>query len=216
MNKQEIAQLLPEIFRMTLSDAKGHSTRDNPLDTLLSLMEQMHLPAETVLNDLHTYFDPSTAPPQFLPYLAGWVDLDNLWVDYPETINPDAPPPYPAGTGHLRELLLSAAYLSRWRGTAHGLLKFLSIATGLNHFRIHEHVTDSDGQPRPFHIEVIAPSAAAPYRELIQRIIHTEKPAHLTHTLIIEDAPPVDDSETDPDLETDDSDDTSDSDPDDE
>jgi phage tail-like protein len=197
MNKQQIAQLLPEIFRMTLSEQKGHTTRDNPLDTLLSLMEQMHLPAEDVLDNLHTYFDPSTAPPRFLPYLAGWVDLDNLWVDYPQSINPDEPPLYPAGTGHLRELLLSAAYLSRWRGTAHGLLRFLTIATGLENFRINEHVTDENGQPRPFHVEVIAPSAAAPYRDLIQRIIHTEKPAHLTHTLIIDDAPPVDDSETD-------------------
>jgi len=43
---------------------------------------------------------------------------------------------------------------------------------------------DSQGQPKPFHLQVIAPSAAQPQRALIKEIIEMEKPAYVTYELV--------------------------------
>jgi hypothetical protein len=78
----------------------------------------------------------------------------------------------------------AAAYLSQWRGTARGLLRFLETATGLQGFIIEEQVLDPNGRPRPFHIRVIAPAEAAPYQVLLERVIEFEKPAYVTYELV--------------------------------
>src|SRR5262249_49938521 len=92
-------------------------------------------------------------------------------------------PEFPTGDGRLRELVASAAYLSRWRGTRKGLLRFLEVATGLKGFDVDENVAGPDGRVRPLHVRVLAPHAAEPYQALIRRIVDLEKPAYVTYDL---------------------------------
>lgn len=183
MKRADIELLLPEIFRRTLPPVR---TEANPLEAFIDVMELLHTPDEAVLASLETYFDPYRAPDMFVNYLAGWVDLDRLWIENPQEFTARTLPPFPSGVGRLRELIAAAAFLSRWRGTMKGLLYFLETATGVPGFVIDEHVLDSAGQPIPFHILVRAPQAAAPYRVLIDRIIMKEKPAYVTYDLQIE------------------------------
>ncbi|MCC6802643.1 MAG: hypothetical protein IT319_07145 [Anaerolineae bacterium] len=182
MKRADIDLLLPEIFRRTLPPVR---TDANPLDAFLDVMELLHTPDEAVLAALETYFDPYRAPEMFVSYLAGWVDLDRLWIENPQEFTAKTLPPFPSGVGHLRELVAAAAFLSRWRGTHQGLLHFLETATGVTGFEIDERVPDENGQQIPFHIRVQVPQAAARYRILIERIIMKEKPAYVTYELQI-------------------------------
>jgi phage tail-like protein len=183
MKRADIDLLLPEIFRRTLPPIR---TEANPLEAFLDVMELLHTPDEAVLAALETYFDPYRAPDVFVNYLAGWVDLDRLWIENPQEFTAKTLPPFPSGVGRLRELVASAAFLSRWRGTMKGLLHFLETATGVTGFVIDERVPDADGQPIPFHVLVRAPKAAGDYRVLIEHIIMKEKPAYVTYDLQID------------------------------
>jgi len=70
-----------------------------------------------------------------------------------------------------------------------GLLLFLQTATGIEKiFVIDENVVDKNGQRRPFHISVTAPAEGGPHKDLIERIIEMEKPAHVTFELAFESA----------------------------
>ena len=182
MERAEIELLLPEIFRRTLPPIR---TEANPLTSFLDLMETLHAPDETILASLERFFDPYHAPDLFVAYLAGWVDLDDLWIENPQEFAAKTLPRFPSGVGHLRELVASAVFLSRWRGTAKALITFLETATGVRGFTIDEHVLDSAGEPIPFHVRVNAPKDAAPYRLLIENIIIKEKPAYVTYELQI-------------------------------
>ena len=80
-------------------------------------------------------------------------------------------------------MIAAAAYLSQWRGTLQGLVRFLETATGAQGFEVDEHVLAGDGQLRPFHVCIRAPKATEPYRAMLERIIALEKPAYVTHDL---------------------------------
>lgn len=181
MKRAEIETLLPGIFRRTLPQTPD---RDNLLAAILDVMELLHAPSEQVLDRLPAYFDAYQAPDIFVPYLAGWVDLDQLWVDEPDDFTAKTVPAFPSGIGRLRELISEAAYWSKWRGTAQGLLRFLETATGISGYAIDEAVEDADGQVIPFHVRVTAPAAARTYEDLVRRIIAIEKPAYVTCELI--------------------------------
>ncbi len=176
MKQAEIARLLPGIFQRTLSE-------HNLLFALLGAMETLHAPSEAALERIDAWFDPYRAPDAFIPFLAGWVDLDRIWLDADTGLNRPSAPEFPSGLGRLRELVASAAFLSKWRGTAKGLLRFLEMATGVEGFAVDEQVIGQDGKPRPFHIRVTVPEAALPYRQMIQRIVELEKPAYVTYEL---------------------------------
>ena len=168
MTRNELARLLPGIFQRTLGEG-------GPLETLLGVMEGMHAPSEAVLEQLPTLFDPLRTPERFVPVLVWWVDLGV---------------PVTTGLGRMRQLVASAIELSRWRGTAHGLLLFLRTATGVEHFVLEERVTGPDGRPRPFHLRVRAPAQLAAHRALVQAIIEREKPAYVTYELLFEQPQP--------------------------
>jgi len=176
MKRNEIERLLPGVMQRTAATG-------TPLDALLRAMEALQAPDEEVLSRLETYFAPYEAPDEFVPMLARWVDLDRLLAETPD--HPaDA---FAGGLGRLRELVAAAAYLSKWRGTARGLLRFLETATGLTGWEIDETVPGPDGRPRPFHIRVSAPPGAARYRALVERIVEMEKPAYVTYELAVPD-----------------------------
>ncbi|MDQ5824439.1 MAG: phage tail protein [Chloroflexota bacterium] len=181
MKQSEIERLLPAVIGRTAREG-------NPLHTLLAVMEMLHDPSERVLDDLDSYFDPLRAPDAFIPYLAGWVDLDRLLVANPAELREKAPPPFPTGVGRLRELVAAAAFLAKWRGTATGLLRSLEIATGIQGFSVVENPPGPALQAQPFHIRVHMPTEAAAYEILIRRIIEMEKPAYVTYDLHVEQA----------------------------
>jgi phage tail-like protein len=173
MKPTDTARLLPEVFRRTMREG-------TPLEALLGVMEQLQAPSEDVLAGLDRYFDPRRAPDQFIPFLARWVDLERLLLRPAEHYYPTSSreSPLQSGIGRLRELVASAAFLSMWRGTAKGIVRFLEIATGAAGFEVEEH---ADG--RPFHVRFTGPPEAAPFAAMIARIIEMEKPAYVTYDL---------------------------------
>ncbi|MGC9347463.1 MAG: phage tail protein [Anaerolineae bacterium] len=181
MKRNEIEQLLPEVFRRTVQPG-------NPLFALLEVMESLHEPSEEVLEQLDLFFDPYRTPDNFVPYLARWVDLHRFLAELPEPERGGESGaagfvPFAGGLGRLRELIATAAYLSKWRGTATGLLRFLETAVGQRGFEIDEAPSGPDGRARPFHMLIRAPAETERYRVLIERIIEMEKPAYVTYDL---------------------------------
>jgi phage tail-like protein len=150
---------------------------------LLEVMETMQSPAENALEHFDALLDPWRTPDPFVPMLGRWVDLDRIFESRLHGKDPALHQLMPTGLGRLRALIGSAAYLSQWRGTRRGLLLFLRIATGLADFDIEEQVMGEGGKPRPFHLRVTAPAAAESHRELIEQIIESERPAHVTYEL---------------------------------
>jgi phage tail-like protein len=176
MKQSRIESLLPEVFQRTARPG-------SPLSALLEVMEALHAPSEDVLARLETFLNPYRAPDDFVPFLARWVDLERLVVEAPEERALSEVPSFPGGLGRLRDLVAAAAFLSKWRGTAKGLLSFLEIATGVQGFEIDEAVPGADGRPRPFHVRVRVPAEAMRYRVTIERIVEMEKPAYVTYEL---------------------------------
>lgn len=179
MRSEQILELLPGAFQSSAWEG-------SPLLGLLAAMESLHAPSEEVVDRLDAFFDPRRAPPRFAIHLAHWVDLDRIV----RTTRPAGR----GGTltvpsGRLRELIAAAAGLSQWRGTAHGLRRFLEIATGLDGFEIDEHVTDEQGELKPFHVEIRLPEGAEAQRPLIEVIVAAEKPAYVTAELIFGGTP---------------------------
>lgn len=180
MKREKIERLLPAVVHRTLRP-------ESPLAAVLDVMEALHAPSEAALATLAERFDPYRAPPEFVPFLARWVDLDHL---FEEGVRPGAVP-RAIDLGRLRELIASAAALSRRRGTTGGLERFLEIATGHRGFEIDEQVPGDDGRPRPFHVRVHAPAEARTRRALVTAIIEREKPAYVTYELEFGEAAPT-------------------------
>lgn len=183
MNPKEIAALLPQTFRDTVNE-------NGPIGAVLDVMAAFHAPAEEVLDQIETFFDPHRTPDRFLPYLARWVDLERffpLYARQSETVRYQTDP-LSTGSGRLRELIFAAAQLSTWRGTAKGLRLFLETATGVKGFDVIENVT-ANGALQPFHIHIVAPGETAGHRCLMERIVEQEKPAYVTFELSIDNGP---------------------------
>lgn len=183
MNQARIVELLPDVFKVG-------ATVENPLSALLGVMEQLHARDESILTGFGTYVDARRAPDEFVPYLAGWVDLAWLLVDPPD--DPYAQPgtPFAGGLGALRELVATAADASKWRGTAAGLQRMLETATGVQGYRIEETVADEQGRPLAFHVQVVAPAEAEVFLDLVKRIVEHEKPAHVIADVVLAEVAP--------------------------
>jgi len=175
VNIERIETLLPSVIARTASQG-------SPLTVLLGVMQEMHAPEESILNQLDSYLDPRRAPDAFVPYLATWVDLESLLIQ--RVGEKGVRYSLPTGTGRLRELSASATMLSQWRGTRRGLEAFLRIATGFQDFKIEENVSGETRVPKPYHLQITIPAAAAIYKTLIRRIIEIEKPAYVTYELL--------------------------------
>ena len=99
---------LPAIFQ------RDPSARDF-LDRLLSTFETGIEGLEAHINALPQLITPDIAPPQFLPWLAGWLDMDvdQAWSEKVQ-----------------RSLVAEANELNRQRGTPRGLARLLTLVTG--------------------------------------------------------------------------------------
>jgi phage tail-like protein len=185
MKRTEIKTLLPEVFQRTCRRDQTTGQTGGLLDALLAVMEALHAPAEAVLAELGSAFDPRRTRETFVPFLARWVDLERIFApNDPLARQGRSRPAGSIALGRLRELTASAAWLSKWRGTLPGLQRFLQIATGEHAFIIRENL-DAQGQTCLFHFTVQAPATLAPHRPLLERIIESEKPAYCTYDLVL-------------------------------
>lgn len=85
------------------------------LERFLSLFETVFQGIEAEIDQLFRHFDPETAPPEFLPWLASWIGLS---ID--EDLRDE----------QIRRLIRRAPVLYSGKGTPAGLVEFLQIYTG--------------------------------------------------------------------------------------
>lgn len=159
MRASRIKELLPAVFEQAAVPRR-------PLHTCLEVMELLHAPTESKLDELDRYLDPRRAPDEFVPFLAAWMDID-----------------FPVSTGRIRELVAGFVEVMSLRGTRAGLHRLLELATGVTGFEVQDSPPDERGVPRPFHIAVVAPAALAADRRLLETLIARQKPAYVTSTL---------------------------------
>lgn len=172
--------------------------KDDMMGRFLMLFESFWKPIEVQVDSAAYYFDPRTAPIDFLPWLASWLDLE-LDERWPEE--------------RLRLLIRWAIALHRSRGTRWGLLKYLEIYTGRqakviekisNNFVLGPEATlgpsialGRGNVPHTFTVELQLPPLDINDRQERQRqekirrrtiesIIEMQKPAHTLYTLNLE------------------------------
>lgn len=134
--------------------------------------------------------DARRTPPEFLPWLAGWVGLD-LPPDLPEDVQ--------------RDLVTHAVPLYQRRGTRAGLQHLLDIVTGqrarveepdLAGFRVGSAIvgrTTRVGRDRPHYFEVVLDvgGADAPAADRLERLtrhfVDASKPAHTHYAVTVVD-----------------------------
>lgn len=112
-----LTEVAPGVFEQ---DDRSRLTRE-----FLGGLDVVIAPVFATLDSLEAYLDPYLTPPDFLPWLAGWVGLsrDERWTDE-----------------QLRELMAVAIGLYRKRGTAAGIRGLVKAYTG-----VEPEVTDSGG-----------------------------------------------------------------------
>src|SRR5947209_6717506 len=98
-------QYLPAIF-----------SEDPFVGRFLLIFESILGPLDARIGALPALYDPGKTPPDFLPWLAGWLGLvlDENWP-----------------LERRRALVREGAELYRWRGTKRGLGRYLELYTGV-------------------------------------------------------------------------------------
>jgi phage tail-like protein len=123
---------------------------------------------EAIISRLAEYFDPQTAPEEFLPWLAGWVAL-SLRADWEVNTK--------------RDFIQEVVHEYRRRGTAAGLQRMLELYT-----RERVDVDDAFEQPAHFFQVQLTLREADPdllrrKQQIARAIIDQEKPAHTFYAL---------------------------------
>ena len=169
MDRRRILRYLPENYQLAAVDERG------VMAAMLAIMEAMHAPVDRVLRSIDAFFDPLRAPAPFVLMQASWLGLDRYfeWSGGAPGLGEAR---YAAGIGQLRLLIAEFPTLVRSRGTHRSLTRFLEVATGVRGFT----VADGRSADEAFHIIVEAPAEAAPLRDLVERIVAGERPAHAT------------------------------------
>jgi phage tail-like protein len=132
----------------------------------LGIFESILIPIEWNVDNFDLYLDPGTVPTGFLPWLANWFEItfDPTW-----------------GEAQRRTLLAEAHQIYARRGTCWALSRVLEIYTGHK-----PEIIDRGKDLEPFTFAVKLPLRAGEVnRELVERIIDANKPAHTTYTLKI-------------------------------
>lgn len=171
MASASLRDSLPEVFASA-------SIEGSPLAALVAAADRMHHPIADILDHLDAHVDPFRTRPEFVAYLASWVDLD--WLTRPDA-DGTARSSLPLGHAPLRDLICARAELSATRGTAAGLVRFLELATRVRGFA----VEDAGG----FHLRVRVPEQAADQADTVARIVRAMKPAHVTAEILPAEQP---------------------------
>lgn len=177
MNHSEIEALIPDVFLQTLGDKNNNE--DTILAMLIDIMHLLHADTELQLETIEDFFNPCRTPKEkFIEYMGYWTDLERLWHDNLDSDSSDSNDFI--NRDCLQELILSAAYLSQWRGTQKGLSQFLNIATGSNEIRIKDGV-NKNKKEQDFHFLVQIPRKHKHQLRLIKTIIEQEKPVYISY-----------------------------------
>jgi len=130
----------------------------------LRIFESVLTPIEMTVDNFDLYLHPDTAPAAFLDWFAGWygTTFDATWSE-----------------AQRRELLREAPAIYARRGTQWALHRVLEIYTGTS-----VEIVDTGEDLKPFTFRVRLPRKAAERgREMIERIINANKPAHTAYEL---------------------------------
>ncbi len=152
-------------------------------------------PMKETLDNLHRFFGAYETPPDFLPWLATWVDLvlDQNWPEMKR-----------------RRLIREAVELYRWRGTRRGLMRYLEIYAGVKPeindrpFRgmrlgpdtvlgtgledpekAHQNTVLGDVPDHTFVVTIAVPDPSAISEQTVRDIIDAQKPAHTAYVVRI-------------------------------
>jgi phage tail-like protein len=157
-------------------------SEDEFVGRFLKIFESILTPIEQVIDQTDLYLDPKTAPEEFLPWLASWVDLvlDEGWP-----------------LEKRRQLIGAAVELYQLRGTRRGLREYLRIYTSvepviIEHYggiRLGEqsqlgwNTILGDGQDHCFTVMLEMEDTSAVDLQKVRAIIEAEKPAHVAYEL---------------------------------
>ena len=183
----QLMNYLPAIYTQP-SERSGRygPYEDNPFfERFLRGFEDAMAPTNEMLSEVADYFDADTAPAEFLPWLGTWVALvlDQNWP------------------GLKRRLLIKEAVeLYRWRGTRHGLTRYLEIYAGVapqindQPFQgmrlgartlLGQNTLLGDVPPHTFVVTLAVPDPRSVNEQTVRDIIESEKPAHTAYELRI-------------------------------
>jgi phage tail-like protein len=130
----------------------------------LAIFESTAAPIQWTIDNFDMYLDPSTAPRDFLPWLANWfsISFDPTWSE------------------EQRRTLLSEAHeIFARRGTRRALSRILEIYTG-----VEPEILDLEEKADPFTFTVKVPLTESEVdRRLLERIVDASKPAHTSYEL---------------------------------
>ncbi|MEK3905341.1 phage tail protein [Paenibacillus sp. FSL R7-0179] len=170
---------------------------------------------EALLDGLHQYFDPQTAPSQFLPWLAGWVGLqlaegveyDGEQDNLERTLAPAQILPLADTRSTVnRKLISSIVQLYKKRGTLGGLAEYLQVHAGEeaairiysyeepvclgNARRIGVNTMVGAAEPSYFTVHIILPAYSRSLLQQkvrnLQEVIRKERPFYTNSSLNIE------------------------------
>jgi phage tail-like protein len=149
-------------------------------------LDEVIAPVLSTLDNLAAYFDPRTAPEDFLEYLSGWVgiEFEESW-----------------SRTRRRDVLLQAVALHRRRGTADGIRDAVALVTRAPVEVVDSGaaawsqtpVSDIPGDPRPsLVIKIGIDSMSDVDRRRIEALVSAVKPAHVPHRIEMVGAPHAD------------------------
>lgn len=163
MKESRLLKYLPDIYQ-------GRDDVEFMRD-FLGIFETIWGPLEQQIDHLYAYFDPRLTPAEFLPWLSTWVGL--VLENIPEEWQ--------------RELLGKAVWLYQRRGTADALREHLRICLNLNPKVIDIQDRGNGIVAHTFRVTITIPISddKEQLKQLADRIIQAEKPAHTNYELII-------------------------------
>lgn len=138
-------------------------------------LDEVLAPILLALDNLAAYLDPSTAPPDFVEWIAGWVGMA-LDEDWP--------------IGQQRDFAKLAVDLYEWRGTVRGLIAHVLLYTGVMPEVIESGACEwspSPNRPLPgapspsLVVRLRVPDPRTVDLNRLNRVISTAKPAHIPH-----------------------------------
>jgi phage tail-like protein len=182
LNPHPFAAALPGVFQNAWSDERAMTGEEAAFgQRLLGVFDASLAPILASLDNLDAYFDPRTAPRDFLEWLAGWVatSIDHNWED-----------------PQVRDFIAKAADLHRRRGTVAGLREYLAAYIGET-----VEVTDNGGTAWTTDPKAAPPGSEEPMltvkviatrkisRARVEELIIAAKPAAIPHRLEIVSLP---------------------------
>jgi phage tail-like protein len=148
----------------------------------LMILESVLSPLERTIDNISYYFDPTTTPEEFLPWLASWLKISLM---------------KPESAQRQRELLTHIGDVFEWRGTKRGLTEYIRLHTGVTPIIEEDFsplvLTGSSllgintvlggNDPSHFTVRLQLNDSSDINRDQIIAIIESEKPVHTRYSL---------------------------------